>query len=768
SAPVPVPVPEPSPTPVLGEFGRFNSVAEAMAYASGAGGQGPLTVQLDGVITNQNGQIMVYDSTGNLAPGAMYELAPVPVPDPVPTPGLEEFGRFSSVTEAIAYATANGQGPLSVQVDGSIVNQTGQIMTYDSDGNLAPSSKNYEGIIDPSLVFDPAPDPVDVVYESRFSTVDDAIAYAEANGQGALIIQSDGVITNQNLEYMVYDSDGNLAPGGYYKTSPNFIPAPVEPILEPTPGLEEFGRFSSVTEAIAYATANGQGPLSVQVDGSIVNQTGQIMTYDSDGNLAPSSKNYEGIIDPSLVIDPAPDPVDVVYESRFSTVDDAIAYAEANGQGALIIQSDGVITNQNLEYMVYDSDGNLAPGGYYKTSPNFIPAPVVPINDTTLSTVRIPEIGTAAYQALLLETGRKDLIGFNYAAHLNAKDTVDESALDLYLAAESGAEVVEQLGLQDLGALFANASPEQILELTGKFAGDEAFDAFLAEQTTPVAPEIGTEEYDDLLNATGRTDLDEFDYQGYVASVTEAEQALIRTGLDKIYTKVTFKDGNSEDVVDTPDVVPVALIGSRGNENLIGGQGDDVLISSGGEDLLEGGEGKDSVIITTDASNSTITRDIETNNWVVATDAGTDTLVDVERLVFEDTSVALDVSKDQIGGQAVLALGALVGPGSIEDPAFVGLVIGLLDDGMSFDELAVAAIDALSLQSNDALVTTLWTNIVGVAPSDSEKASVIALLDSGTTPAELVRLAAFNEVNESNVDLVGLAQRGLEFSQDGG
>ena len=674
---------------------RFSSVSEAIAYAE-ANGQGSLTVQSDGAITNQNGEIMVYDSDGNLAPGGgMYQSAPVPVPEPAPTPILGEFGRFNSVSEAMAYASGAG-------------------------------------------------------------------------GQGALTVQPDGVITNQNLEYMVYDSDGNLAPGGYYKTSPDFIPAPVEPILEPTPGLEEFGRFSSVAEAIAYATANGQGPLSVQVDGSIVNQTGQIMTYDSDGNLAPSSKNYEGIIDPSLVIDPAPDPVEVVYESRFSTVDEAIAYAEANGQGALIIQSDGVITNQNLEYMVYDSDGNLAPGGYYKTSPDFIPAPVVPINDVTLSTVRIPEIGTAAYQALLLETGRKDLIGFNYAAHLNAKDAVDESALDLYLAAKSGAEVVEQLGSQDLGALFANASPEQILELTEKFAGDETFDAFLAEQTTPVAPDRGTEEYDDLLEATGRTDLDEFDYQGYVASVTEAEQALIRTGLDKIYTKVTFRDGNSEDAVDTPDVVPVALIGSRGNENLIGGMGDDVLISSGGEDLLEGGEGKDSVIITMDASNSTITRDIETNNWVVATDAGTDTLVDVERLVFEDTSVALDISKDQIGGQAVLALGALVGPGSIEDPAFVGLVIGLLDDGMSFDELAVAAIDALSLQSNDALVTTLWTNIVGVAPSDSEKASVVALLDSGTTPAELVRLAAFNEINESNVDLVGLAQRGLEFSQDGG
>ena len=81
-------------------------------------------------------------------------------------------------------------------------------------------------------------------------------------------------------------------------------------------------------------------------------------------------------------------------------------------------------------------------------------------------------------------------------------------------------------------------------------------------------------------------------------------------------------------------------------------------------------------------------------------------MVDVERLVFEDKSIGLDVDREQISGQAVIALGALVGPDSIKDPAFVGFVIVLLDDGMSFDELAAAAIDALSLQSNNALVTT--------------------------------------------------------------
>jgi hypothetical protein len=56
------------------------------------------------------------------------------------------------------------------------------------------------------------------------------------------------------------------------------------------------------------------------------------------------------------------------YTNRFATVAEAIAYAEANGQGTLTIQPDGVIKNQGLQYMVYDCDGNLAPGGVVSVS----------------------------------------------------------------------------------------------------------------------------------------------------------------------------------------------------------------------------------------------------------------------------------------------------------------------------------------------------------------------------------------------------------------
>ena len=145
-------------------------------------------------------------------------------------------------------------------------------------------------------------------YPSRFSSVSEAIAYGEANGQGSLTVQSDGVITNQNGQFMVYDSDGNLAPGGLYKSAPGFVPAPVAPPVGG--GVDgEFGRFNSVAEAMAYASgAGGQGPLTVQPDAVITNQNGQIMVYDSGGNLAPGGM-YQPAPDPASVPDPAPVPV---------------------------------------------------------------------------------------------------------------------------------------------------------------------------------------------------------------------------------------------------------------------------------------------------------------------------------------------------------------------------------------------------------------------------------------------------------------------------
>jgi hypothetical protein len=394
--PVP-PFPNNTPAPVVPVYTtRFNTPAEAIAFAQ-ANGQGPLTVAADGTTTNRNGERMVFDSSGNLAPAPMTPMAPVapvyvpPVNNPMPNPApvLPVYPtRFNTPAEAIAFAQANGQGPLTVAADGSTTNRFGEKMVFDSSGNLAPAPRTEPLVVNPM----PNPAPVLPVNPGSFNNPADAVAYAIANGQGPMTpaaavayaiangqgqlkVGADGVITNSNGQKMVFDASGNITPGTTFNPMPT--PAPVLPVYP--------SRFNTPAEAIAFAQANGQGPLTVAADGTTTNRFGEKMVFDSSGNLAPAPRTEPLVVNPM----PAPAPALPVYPSRFKTTEEAIAYAQANGQGQLTVAADGTTTNRFGEKMVFDSSGNLAPAP--RTEPLVVnpmpaPAPVLPVYPSRFKT----------------------------------------------------------------------------------------------------------------------------------------------------------------------------------------------------------------------------------------------------------------------------------------------------------------------------------------------------------------------------------------------
>ncbi|MBK7053157.1 MAG: hypothetical protein IPH54_22200 [Rhodoferax sp.] len=66
--------------------------------------------------------------------------------------------------------------------------------------------------------------------------------------------------------------------------------------------------------------------------------------------------------------------------------------------------------------------------------------------------------------------------------------------------------------------------------------------------------------------------------------------------------------------------------------------------------------------------------------------------------------------------------------------------------------------------SVDKCTLILWTNLVGSAPSPSQAAPIVALLDGGMTVGALTVLAADLDLNTTNIGLVGLVQTGIEYS----
>ncbi len=53
--------------------------------------------------------------------------------------------------------------------------------------------------------------------------------------------------------------------------------------------------------------------------------------------------------------------------------------------------------------------------------------------------------------------------------------------------------------------------------------------------------------------------------------------------------------------------------------------------------------------------------------------------------------------------------------------------------------------------------------MIGSKPTAAEKAPFIALLESGMTAGALAQLAADSSFNTTNINLVGLAQTGIEY-----
>ncbi len=77
--------------------------------------------------------------------------------------------------------------------------------------------------------------------------------------------------------------------------------------------------------------------------------------------------------------------------------------------------------------------------------------------------------------------------------------------------------------------------------------------------------------------------------------------------------------------------------------------------------------------------------------------------------------------------------------------------------------MAGLALGAAGAKTNDQIVSLLWNNVIGTKPSDADKQPYIALLENGMTAGALARLAADSSLNTTNINLVGLAQTGIEY-----
>lgn len=195
--------------------------------------------------------------------------------------------------------------------------------------------------------------------------------------------------------------------------------------------------------------------------------------------------------------------------------------------------------------------------------------------------------------------------------------------------------------------------------------------------------------------------------------------------------------------------------------NILGTKQNDNLIGTLENDTIDGYEGIDTVLFNNIHQQYSITK-TDTGFLISGAGEGTDTLVNIERLQFADTNVALDL--DGNAGCIAKILGVVFGPETVLNKEFVGIGLNLLDNGMSYEQLADLAINASGVLSNDDVMVTLCFNLFGSELSEADRAPFVSMLDNGSmSRGELTVLAAEYDLNLTNINFIGLAETDLEY-----
>lgn len=209
-------------------------------------------------------------------------------------------------------------------------------------------------------------------------------------------------------------------------------------------------------------------------------------------------------------------------------------------------------------------------------------------------------------------------------------------------------------------------------------------------------------------------------------------------------------------------------VGSDQDDVLLGNTADNRLEGRLGNDWIDGGAGVDTAVYAGVKSDYLLTSGFG-KMFVAARDgaSGFDTLINMDRIVFADGKLAIDLLATQSGGKAALLIGAVLGKAAVTGNAvLMGAVIDLFDQGNSLQALSGAVMrlpiwDALAGGStNTQIANYLLTVVNGRAPTVSEVNAAVQSLQQELQGNFLWHLAESAE-NQVQIDLVGLSQSGV-------
>jgi alpha-tubulin suppressor-like RCC1 family protein len=235
--------------------------------------------------------------------------------------------------------------------------------------------------------------------------------------------------------------------------------------------------------------------------------------------------------------------------------------------------------------------------------------------------------------------------------------------------------------------------------------------------------------------------------------------------------QIEFAAGTIKDLAGNPytGTASYNFTTTSGINTITGTAGNDLLPGTSATDMISGLGGIDTVQFSGASSSHSLTKTAPAA-WTVIGE-GSDQLVDVERLQFSDTKIALDLAPTEHGGQALEFIGVLA-PSLVHAPQIVGVILGLIDGGTSLQGVFQLAIDIglvndiAGSSSDAALAQMAFRNVIGAEADAGMTDLLVSFMDGRNahfSHADFLTVIAGMEINQVHIDLIGLQQTGIEF-----
>lgn len=214
------------------------------------------------------------------------------------------------------------------------------------------------------------------------------------------------------------------------------------------------------------------------------------------------------------------------------------------------------------------------------------------------------------------------------------------------------------------------------------------------------------------------------------------------------------------------------LLGSENNDMVYGAQGHDRIRAGRGDDQVDGGDGLNHSTYSGLLSEYTLTQAADGHIEVfdhIADRDGTDDLVRIQRLDFDDLSIAYDTDTGENAGVAYRLYEALDREADLEG---LGFWFGALDDGASHQSVAQGFVDSAEFvelygtsQSNTEFVHDLYGYLLDRAADESGLVFWVGALENGAGKADV--LLGISESAENVAQSAEAMALGVAYESNG-